>query len=153
MAASRWQERAGGDLFHGRLAAGEAGASLSVARSPTSAAGRQCCLRERQCLSRKVVLPEPGLDTRLTTNTPASWNCDVGAEPLRRCVSAHSDGLLRSGAWFIELIPLPRLAALGHAGFRIRARRTRAGEPLHGWDGTFRLAIEAICHERNFFDD
>src|SRR6185436_14301842 len=49
-------------------------ASLSVARSPTSAATRQRALSSVRVRSSRAVLPAPGLDTRVTTQTPASWN-------------------------------------------------------------------------------
>src|SRR5262245_49763125 len=49
-------------------------ASLSVARSPTSAATRQRARSWRSVASRNAVLPAPGLDTSDTTKSPASRN-------------------------------------------------------------------------------
>ena len=49
-------------------------ASLSVARSPTSAAVRNREPSACRVFSKNIVLPAPGLDTRLITNTPASRN-------------------------------------------------------------------------------
>ena len=81
MAASRWQTvpvviwRTGAPLRASRAA------SFSVARSPTSAATRWYGPSCVSVCSSNVVFPAPGLDTRLTTNTPAS---------RKRCRSARA---------------------------------------------------------------
>src|SRR5579864_8292900 len=74
IAASRWQTvpvviwRTGAPLVRRRTA------SLSVARSPTRAATRARAPRRRRVSLSSAVFPAPGLETRPTTQTPASAN-------------------------------------------------------------------------------
>ncbi len=72
MAASRWQTVPVVIWRTGAPERARRAASFSVARSPTRAATRSRGLSSVSVRSSSVVFPAPGLDTRLTTKTPAS---------------------------------------------------------------------------------
>src|ERR1700728_999581 len=88
-------------------------ASFSVARSPTSAATRNCGRSNVSVFSKRAVFPAPGLDTRLTTKTPASRNRSRSARAtISFCLNTFS---LTSIMRVFEFNPPPlgrRLAAL-----------------------------------------
>ena len=92
---------------------------------------------ERSVFSRNAVFPEPGLDTRLTTKTPASWKrCRSSRATMSFCLrtflsyfhqpglGSHSCNLQRDDFQF------PPLKHFRHGTFAFADKRTTAWNPV-----------------------
>src|ERR1700694_1723480 len=99
-----------------------------------------------------MVLPEPGLETRLTTNTPAARNCSRSDRDVRSfCFRMFFLTSTKRGCAPILVSPMPQLRFLSLHDLRSGSAAFSATNQLNGTDPALRLAAWTKNYNGNLF--
>src|SRR5262245_34686845 len=161
IAASRWQTVPVVICLTGTSARASRAASLSVARSPTSAATRHSQRNCASVFSSSVVLPDPGLETILRTKTPASRKRSRSARASRSfCFSTFLLTSISRGCrcmlFILQFQSFEFQSSQFHLptlhNFRRRCAADGATKRLDRSERAFSSALRARGNDRHFLD-